>query len=159
MFSLALNPYLKYKTQPIKEQTPAITQVNLEKSHENPVKGSTNSVDKKVQHLRKTSKTNIHEEPPFLLKKVGLLHPAHTQHRRGKLPIRVPSTTKQTSADRYKQIEDLRNQTKLLKKSPKKYDTQEQPQHTENKEEHHEPKKTSRWPPPQEFILKPTSIC
>ena len=91
--------------------------------------------------MRKTSKTNIHEEPPFLLKKLRLLHPAHTQHRQGKLPIRVPYTTKQTSADRHKQIDDLRNQTKLLKKSQKTHDTQEQPQHSENKEEHHEPKK------------------
>ena len=57
------------------------------------------------------------------------------------MPIIVPSTTKQTSADRHKQIDDLRNQTKLLKKSQKTHDTQEQAQHSENKEEHHEPKK------------------
>ena len=58
----------------------------------------------------------------------------------GKLPTRVPSTTKQTLTDRDKQIEDLRNQTKLLKQNEKECDTQEQPKHTEKKEEHTEPK-------------------
>ena len=56
------------------------------------------------------------------------------------MPKRVPSTTKQTSTDRDKEIEDLRNQIKLLKQNQKERDTQEQPKHTENKEEHPEPK-------------------
>ena len=47
---------LKYKPQPIKEQTPAITQANFKKSYANAVKGGTNNIDPKVQHLRKTSK-------------------------------------------------------------------------------------------------------
>ena len=75
------------------------------------------------------------------MKKLELLHPAHTQHHRGKSPTRVPSTAKQTSTDRDKEIEDLRNQIKLLKQNQKEHDTQEQPKHTENKEEHLEPKK------------------
>ena len=91
--------------------------------------------------MRKTIKTNILEEPPILLEKLELLHPVHTQNRRGKSPTRVPSTTKQTSTDRDKEIEDLRNQIKLLKQNQKEHDTQEQPKHTENKEEHLEPKK------------------
>ena len=69
-----------------------------------------------------------------------LLHPTHAQHRRGKSPTRVPSTTKQTSSDRDKEIEDLRNQIKFLKQNQKERDTQEQPKHTENKEENPEPK-------------------
>ena len=80
-------------------------------------------------------KTNIQEEPPTLLKKLELLHPAHAQHCRGKQPTRVPSTTKQTSTEK-----DLKNQIKLLKQNQKERDTQEQPKHTENKEEHPEPK-------------------
>ena len=67
-----------------------------------------------------------------------LLHPAHTQHRPEKSPTRVPSTTKQTSTDRDRKIEDLRNQSKLLKQNQKERDTQ--PKHTENNEEHLEPK-------------------
>ena len=67
------------------------------------------------------------------MKKLQLLHPAHTQHRRGKSPTRVPSTTKQTRTDRDKEIEDLRNQIKLLKQNQKKRDTQE---NKEDKEEH-----------------------
>ena len=110
------------------------------KSYANTVKGNTNIIDPEVQHLKKRSKTNILEEPPTLLKKLELLHPAHTQHRRGKSPTRVPSTTKQTSTDRHKEIEDLRNQIKLLKQNQKEHNTQEQPKHTENKEEHPEPK-------------------
>ena len=82
----------------------------------------------------------------------------HTQHRRGKSPTRVPSTTKQTSTDRDKEIEDLRNQIKLLKQNQKERDTQEQPKHTENKK-NIPSQKTSRWSPPQEAILKPISIC
>ena len=50
---------LKYKLQPIKEQKPAITQANFKKSYANTVKGGTNIIDPKVQHLRKTSKRNI----------------------------------------------------------------------------------------------------
>ena len=61
--------------------------------------------------------------------------------------------------DRDKEIEDLRNQIKLLKQKQKERDTQEQPKHTENKEEHPEPKKTTKWLSSQEAILKPTSIC
>ena len=88
--------------------------------------------------MRKTSKTNIQEEPPTLLKKLELLHPAHAQHRRGKSPTRVSSTTKQTTTDRDKEIEDLRNQIKLLQQNQKERDTQEQLKQTENKEEHPE---------------------
>ena len=87
-----------------------------------------------------------------------LIHPVHAQHRREKSAIRVPSTTKEPSTDRDKKIEDLRNQIKLLKQNQKEHDTQEQPKHTENKEEHFQPK-TSKWPPPQEAILKQSSIC
>ena len=132
--------YLKYKPQPIKEQTPAITQANLKKYYVNAAKGNTNIIDPKVQHLRKTSKTNIQEEPRTLLKKLELLHPAHTQHRHGKSPTRDPSTTKQTSTDRDNDIEGLWNQIKLLKQSQKEHYTQEQPKHTENKEDHLDPK-------------------
>ena len=106
---------LKSKPQPIKEQTPAITQANFKKCYANAVKTDTNIIDPKVQHLRKTRKTNIQEEPATLLKKLELLHPAHAQHCHGKSPTIVPSTTKQTSTDRDKEIEDLRNQIKLLK--------------------------------------------
>ena len=74
------------------------------------------------------------------MKKLELLHPSHARHCPGKSPTRVPSTTKQTLTDRDKEIEDLRNQIKLLKQNQKERDTQEQPKHTENKEEHPEPK-------------------
>ena len=130
---------LKYKPQPIKEQMPAITPANFKKSYANAAKAGTNIINPKVQHLRKTSKTNTQEESPTLLKKLELLHPAHAQHRRGKPPTRVPSTTKQTT-DKDKEIEDLRNQIKLLKQNQKERDTQEQPKHTEKKEEHPKPK-------------------
>ena len=131
---------LKYKPQPIIEQTPAITQANFKKSYANAVKGSANIINPKVQHLRKTSKANIQEEPPTLLKKLELLHPPHIQHHCGKSSTRVPSTTKQTSTNTDKRIENVRNQIKLLKQNQKERDTQEQPKHTENKEEHPEPK-------------------
>ena len=131
--------YLKYKPQPIKKQTPVITRANLKKSYANAVKGNTNIIDPKVQHLRKTSKANIQEEPPTLLKKLELLHPAHTQHHSWKSPTSAPSTKEQTSTDRDKEIEDLRNQIKFLKQNQKEHDTQEQPKHIENKEDHPDP--------------------
>ena len=65
---------LKYKSQPIEEQTPVITQVNFKKSYANAVKGGTNIINPKVQHLRKTNKTNIQGKPPTLLKKLELPH-------------------------------------------------------------------------------------
>ena len=126
--------------QPIKEQKPAITQANFKKSYGNTVKGGTIIISLKVQHLRKTSKGNIEEEPPTLLEKLELLHPTHEQYRHWKSPTRVLSTTKQTSTDRDKEIEDLRNRIKLLKQTQKERDAQEQPKHTENKDEHPEPK-------------------
>ena len=59
------------------------------------VKGNTNIIDPKVQHFRKTSKKkNIQEKPLTVLKNLELPHLAHTQHRLGKSPTRVPSTTK-----------------------------------------------------------------
>ena len=131
---------INYKAQTIKEQMLAIIQANFKKSYADAIKGGTSIIDPEVQHLRKTSKTNIQEEPPTLLEKLELLHPAHAQHHRGKSPTRVPSTTKQTSTDRDKEIEDLRNQINLLKQNQKERGMQEQPKHTENKEEHPEPK-------------------
>ena len=93
---------LKYKPQPIKEQTSAITQTNFKKYYANAVKGNINIINPKVQHLRKTSKRNSQEEPLTLLNKLELLHPAHTQHRPGKSATRILSNTKQTSTDRDK---------------------------------------------------------
>ena len=95
--------HLKYKPQPIKEKMPAITQANF-KSYANAVKENTNIIDPKVQYLKNTSKTNIQEEPPTLLRKLELLHPAHSQHLRGKSPTRFLSTTKQASNDRDKEL-------------------------------------------------------
>ena len=115
---------------------PTITETNFKKCYANAVKGSTNIIDAKVQHLRKTNKTNIQEKPPTLLKTLELLHLALTQHRRQNSPTRVPSNTKETSSDRDKEIEDLRNQIKLFKQNQKERNTQEQPKHTDNKEEH-----------------------
>ena len=71
----------------------------------------------------KISKTNIQEEPQILLKKLELLHPALTQHHRGKSPITVASAAKQRSSDRDKETEDLRNQIKLFKQKQKERDT------------------------------------
>ena len=48
--------YLKYKTQPIKEETPAVTQANFKKSYANAAKWNTNIINAKVQHLRKQAK-------------------------------------------------------------------------------------------------------
>ena len=39
---------LKYKPQPIKKQTPAITQANFKKSYANAVKEGTNNIDPKI---------------------------------------------------------------------------------------------------------------
>ena len=125
---------LKYKPQPIKEQTSAITQTNFKKYYANAVKGNINIINPKVQHLRKTSKRNSQEEPLTLLNKLELLHPAHTQHRPGKSATRILSNTKQTSTDRDKEIEDLRNQIKLLKQNQREHNSQ--PKHTEDKKEH-----------------------
>ena len=64
---------LKYKPQPIKEQTPAITQANFKKSYANAVKRGTNNIDPKVQHLRKTSKKkNDPRRTTNSLEKVGI---------------------------------------------------------------------------------------
>ena len=72
--------YLKYKPQQIKEQMLAIPHTNFKKSYVNAVTININIVDPKTwkTNKRKTSKTNIHEEPPTLWKKLELLYPAHT---------------------------------------------------------------------------------
>ena len=38
---------------------PATTQANVKKSYTNAVKGNTNIINPKVDHLRKPSKTNV----------------------------------------------------------------------------------------------------
>lgn len=74
------------------------------------------------------------------MKTLELLHSAHTQYRRGKSQTRAPSTTKQTTTNRDKEVEDLGNQIKLLEQNQRQHDTQEQPKHIENfKEENPEP--------------------
>ena len=92
-------------------------------------KGNTSISNPRIYHLRKPSKTNIQEKPPTLLKKLELLHSGHTQYRCGKSPIKVLSTTKQTTTNKDKEIEDqiLRNQIKLLKQNRRQNDTQENP--------------------------------
>ena len=72
--------YLKYKLEPIKDQIPAMTQANFRTSYANAIKGNTNINNPKIHHLRRPSKTNIQEEPQTVLKKLELLHPAHTQY-------------------------------------------------------------------------------
>ena len=101
--------YIYQRTNTNKRTNTDNNSSKLQKIFANAVKGGTNIIDPKVEHLKKISKRNIQEEPPTLLKKLELLHPAHTQHHRGKLPTRVPSTTKQTT-DKDREIEDLRNQ-------------------------------------------------
>ena len=88
------------------------------------------------KQAKQTSKKN-HQ----LLQKAGITtSSSHTQHHRWKSPTRVPSTTKQTSTDRDKEIEDLRNQIKFLKQNQKEHDTQKQPKHIESKEDHPDPR-------------------
>ena len=52
-----------------------------------------------------------------------LLHTAQTQHRREKGQTRVSSNTKEILTKEDKEIEDLKNQTKLLKQDPRQHDT------------------------------------
>ena len=56
------------------------------------------------------------------MKKLELLHPAHTKHSHGKSPTRAPSKDKA--------IEDPQNQIQLMKQNQKECDTQEQLKHT-----------------------------
>ena len=84
--------------------------------------------------MGKSSEINVEKEPPNLLKNLKLLHPAYTHYHITTLP-HYPQTNKG------KEIEDLRNQIKLLKQNQRQHDTQKKPKHTENKEEHSEPKK------------------
>ena len=55
-----------------------ITQANVKKFYANVVQGNTNIINPKVRRLRKTSETNIQEEPPTLLQKLELPHPIYT---------------------------------------------------------------------------------
>ena len=87
--------YLKYKHEPIEDQTPATT-------HANAFEENNTFNDPKTNVLRKPSKTNIQEETLIFLKKLELLHPAHTLYRRKKSPTKVPSNTIPTSTSRDK---------------------------------------------------------
>ena len=92
---------------------PAITEVSFKKSDANAV--NTNIIDQEVQYQRKICQTKIQSEPPTLLKKSKLLHPAHIQNHREKSPTRVPSNTKQASTNRDKEIEKQRFQINFFK--------------------------------------------
>ena len=75
------------------------------------------------------------------LEKVGITTSSSCTTPPREIANKSPFNYKANLNDRDKEIEDLRNQIKLLKQKQKERDTQEQPKHTENKEEHPEPKK------------------
>ena len=115
----------------------------------------------KYNPLIKPSKINIKDEPPTLLRKLELLHPSHTQYLRRKLAARVPSNTKQTSSNRDKEIENIKNHMNLLKQNLMQHDMQECKSNLDilRIKKYTRSKKTSRWPLPQRAILKSTSVC
>ena len=132
---------LKYKPQPIIEQTPAITQANFKKSYANAVKGNTNIIDPKVQHFRKTSKKKKHpRKTTNCLEKSGITTSGSYTTPPWEIAYKSPFYYKTTSTNREEENKDLRNKTKLLKQNQKERDTQEHPKHTENKEEYSQPK-------------------
>ena len=74
------------------------------------------------------------------------------------IAYKSPFYYKTTSTNREEENKDLRNKTKLLKQNQKERDSQEHPKQMRIKK-NIPSQKASRWPLPQEAILKPTSIC
>ena len=103
----------------------------------------------KVKHRRRTTNP---------LEKSGITVSSSYTILPWKITNKSPSTTQQASTNKNGEIKDLKNQIKLLKQNQRQHDAQEKPKHTDNREEHPEPK-TSRSPLSQEAILTPTLIC
>ena len=106
--------YLKYKPQPMKDQTSQRLKQTSRNVMQMPLR-PTSSTQKFIiwntkQHKYPRRTTNS-------CNRLELLNAADTQYCRGKSLIQVLSNTKQTSTNREKEIEHPRNQIKLLKQN------------------------------------------
>ena len=118
--------FKRFNYLPKKYQKLATIQANFKKSYANAIINPNEHYwSQKVHHLRKQNKTTIHKEPLTLLKKLELLYPAHTQYHCWKPPKSVPSNTKQTSTNRDKETENIRNWIQLLKQNQRQHDKQD----------------------------------
>ena len=104
------NSTTKETLQPIKHKT------GFQKTYPSVVQ-STNNTNTNVSTTEKFSNTNAENESQTLLNKLKTLNPNKRPQSRGKLPSRSSSKTRQEPSPKDKEIENLKNEIRILKVS------------------------------------------
>ena len=110
--------YLKYKQNSATKETPQPTKhkTGFQKTYASVVQ-STNNTNTNVSTTEKFSNTNAENESQTLLNKLKTLNPNKRPQSRGKLPSRSSSKTRQEPSPKDKEIENLKNEIRILKVS------------------------------------------
>ena len=110
--------YLKYKQNSATKETPQPTKhkTRFQKTYASVVQ-STNNTNTNVSTTEKFSNTNAENESQTLLNKLKTLNPNKRPQSRGKLPSRSSSKTRQEPSPKDKEIENLKNEIRILKVS------------------------------------------
>ena len=113
--------YLKYKPNSTTEETPQPTKqkTGFQKTYASVVKG-TNNTNTNVSITHKSNNVHAENESQSLLNKRKTLNPNKRPQSRGKSPSRTASKTRQEPRPRDKEIENLKNEIKILKQSQTK---------------------------------------
>ena len=110
--------YLKYKQNSTTKETPQPTKhkTGFQKTYGSIVQG-TNDTNTNVSTTGKFSNRNAENKPETVPKKLKTLYPNKRPQSRGKSPSRSTSKTRQDPSLRYKEIENLKNEIRILKQS------------------------------------------
>ena len=110
--------YLKYKQNATTKETPQPTKHKTGfQKHNASVVQSTNNTNTNVSTTEKCSNTNAENASQILLNKLKTLNPNKRPQSRGKSPSRSTSKTRQEPSPKDKEIENLKNEIRILKQS------------------------------------------
>ena len=109
---------MKYNLNSTTEEAPQPTKhkTGFEKTYASFVQG-TNSTNTNASITHKSNNTNAENESQTLLNKLKTLNPNKRRQSRGKSPSRSTSKTRQEPSPRDKEIENLKNEIRILKQS------------------------------------------
>ena len=109
---------MKYKPNSTTEETPqpAKHETGFQKTYPSLAQG-TNNTNTNVSITDKSNNTNAENESQTLLNKLKTLNPNKRRQSRGKSPSRSTSKTRQEPSPRDKEIENLKNEIRILKQS------------------------------------------
>ena len=124
--------YLKYKQNSRTKETtqPTKHKAGFQKTYASVAQGA-NNANTNVSTTEKFSNTNVKNESQTLLNKLKTLNPNKRPQSRGKSPSRSTSKTRQEPSPRDKEIENLKNEIRILKQSQTNSITGDNPQNAQ----------------------------